>query len=213
MVVVRIPHVILAKKSMSFCTGSNDVTAEPAMIVPVARCMSRTSVKRKSNSASSSIAAESTEETVVVNPGSTQPLSASAKRLEKFVPITPRVHTSWHQLLRVISSNAAIDAHTSLKLYEALVPMLNEKSIDLDKEIPDSWYMFDGRYGSAIRTQKTVWDNYAQWSASDCDWYFGGRFQGYHYQHRPLPIVPSSNTTGRTYWMHLPKYIDLSHVL
>ncbi|KAJ7930719.1 hypothetical protein B0H13DRAFT_2264068 [Mycena leptocephala] len=75
---------------------------------------------------------------------------------------------------------AAIDAHASARLYEALAPALAKKAKIYKLVIPSSWYTFNGRYGMPVRTQQTIWNRDAPWSVADCTWFFGGKFQGYY---------------------------------
>ncbi|KAJ6457534.1 ribonuclease H-like domain-containing protein [Mycena vitilis] len=75
---------------------------------------------------------------------------------------------------------AAIDAHTALKLYEALAPALKERSVKIDRVIPKGWYTYNGRYGFTVRQNKTHGGKEAPWSTADCTWFFGGKFQGYY---------------------------------
>ncbi|KAJ7932919.1 ribonuclease H-like domain-containing protein [Mycena leptocephala] len=75
---------------------------------------------------------------------------------------------------------AAIDAHASARLYEALAPALAKKAKTSKLVIPSSWYTFNGRYRMPVRTQRTVWNRDAPWSVADCTWFFGGKFQGHY---------------------------------
>ncbi|KAJ6513675.1 ribonuclease H-like domain-containing protein [Mycena vitilis] len=75
---------------------------------------------------------------------------------------------------------AAIDAHASLRLYEILAPLLEQKAKDIQKPIPNGWYTFNGKFGYTFRRELTVWDKDAPWSTADCTWFFGGKFQGYY---------------------------------
>ncbi|KAJ7502484.1 ribonuclease H-like domain-containing protein [Mycena galericulata] len=76
---------------------------------------------------------------------------------------------------------AAIDAVASLRLYEALVPALDEKSVRLNLDIPQGWYTFNSAYGEPTRTQLTHQGQVALWSTREtCTWFFGGKFQGYY---------------------------------
>ncbi|KAJ7891067.1 ribonuclease H-like domain-containing protein [Mycena leptocephala] len=51
---------------------------------------------------------------------------------------------------------AAMDAHASLRLYKVLVPALLEMALRVEANIPPSWYIFNGRYGFAVKTKKTI---------------------------------------------------------
>ncbi|KAJ7115109.1 ribonuclease H-like domain-containing protein [Mycena crocata] len=75
---------------------------------------------------------------------------------------------------------AAIDANASLKLYEELVPRLQEMALQRDIRISEGWYTFNSSYGEPTRTKKTYWGKEAPWSTRDCPWFFTGKFQGYY---------------------------------
>ncbi|KAJ7243245.1 ribonuclease H-like domain-containing protein [Mycena rebaudengoi] len=78
--------------------------------------------------------------------------------------------------------NAAIDAVASLRLYNRLLPALQRKSVEIQKPIPETWYRFNSLYGEPMQIGAlTWWGEQAPWSTRDCRWFFGGKFQGYHY--------------------------------
>ncbi|KAJ7617680.1 ribonuclease H-like domain-containing protein [Mycena polygramma] len=74
---------------------------------------------------------------------------------------------------------AATDACATLRLYEVLVPALEDKSRKLRTSIPQNWYTVDGRYGELMRKFPTATGEIVPWSVKDCYWFYGGKFQGY----------------------------------
>jgi hypothetical protein len=76
-------------------------------------------------------------------------------------------------------TDAAIDVHASLRLYEALVPALADLATRVNCKIPSAWYTFNARYGFPMKTRKIYWDRDTPWSITDCTWFYGGKFQGH----------------------------------
>ncbi|KAJ6536063.1 hypothetical protein B0H19DRAFT_1079594 [Mycena capillaripes] len=74
---------------------------------------------------------------------------------------------------------AALDAIASLKLYDALVPRLEAKSIEVNADIPSAWYSFNSKHGEPTRRKTGADETEITWRTSDCTWYAGGKFQGY----------------------------------
>ncbi|KAJ7720712.1 hypothetical protein B0H16DRAFT_1474287 [Mycena metata] len=74
---------------------------------------------------------------------------------------------------------AAIDAATSIRLYEVLSTKLETKSAVIKKEIPRSWYSFRMVEGDIVRLDESYKGTVIPWSTRDCSWYTNSRFQGY----------------------------------
>ncbi|KAJ7739217.1 ribonuclease H-like domain-containing protein [Mycena metata] len=74
---------------------------------------------------------------------------------------------------------AAIDAAVSICLFKELSNKLAEKSAQIDKEIPRSWYTFRMVEGEIVRLEDSYTGGVIPWSTRDCTWYTNGRFQGY----------------------------------
>ncbi|KAJ7613318.1 ribonuclease H-like domain-containing protein [Mycena polygramma] len=74
---------------------------------------------------------------------------------------------------------AATDAAVSLRLYERLVPALEQHRRSLGVSILENWYTMNGKYGEPMRKNLTIRGEEATWSVKDCYWFTGSRFQGY----------------------------------
>ncbi|KAJ7638103.1 ribonuclease H-like domain-containing protein [Mycena rosella] len=74
---------------------------------------------------------------------------------------------------------AALDAISSLRLYEVLEDALERKRREIGQDIPDAWYSFNSRSGEPTRRKPAADGSEIVWRMSDCTWYAGGKFQGY----------------------------------
>ncbi|KAJ7656126.1 hypothetical protein DFH06DRAFT_1132605 [Mycena polygramma] len=68
---------------------------------------------------------------------------------------------------------AATDAAVSLRLYERLVPALEQHRRSLGVSILENWYTMNGKYGEPMRKNLTIRGEEATWSVKDCYWFTG----------------------------------------
>jgi hypothetical protein len=78
-----------------------------------------------------------------------------------------------------ISPDAAIDAIAPVLLYQVLAPALVKRQEEMRITIPENWYTVNGKYGYMFRKNNNFWGKEVQWTAKDCYWFVGDKFQGY----------------------------------
>jgi hypothetical protein len=100
-----------------------------------------------------------------------------AKKLCKLVPL----HLFASLTPALLFVDAALDAAISLRLHDLALVHLQAKSAEIGRPIPVDWYTFNTRLTEAVRLKVSVRGLEIPWSAKDCTWYSGGKFQGRHF--------------------------------